>query len=828
MVEWPWVLFWQVGLLCPVLWLLGIVWQRRFSWLGNRLDWVVGFLLVGLLLSTLLSPFPRQAHWYGWAVLCFLAALYALNSWLVPSRRIGLLIFQGYLALAFILVSLLLWSSQTLVPELARLQEFRQLGVSLPFDFANIELRNGFPIGHQNYVAGYLVLVLPLFLGLGIVQTGWQRWVWLTGVCLGLVNLYTTSSRGGWLGVALLLAIAVAGLLWCSQLPRRWVGLIGLAGLVGLALLVLGNNRLRSLVTGIFTGQGEGELAYRLITVTTGWRMGLSHLLTGAGPGNVPLLYQRYRPTWAGREAELHYQLHSTPAQLWAELGLWSVLTAVGAIALLTVLILRWLRSLNLQPTVHPSTPPILIGCILSGLTAYVLFSLTDYQLDNIPISGVLVLYLAVLAAEFRNQKSEVRSQESGVGDEEPEARKQKDKAPTTKNSLTSYFPPLSGLGLLAIILVWLVPIQQAWMLSSQGFRALSQNDLNTFAQRLTRSHQLVPWEPYYSYQLGWNLGNAGLQMSDPKQQQILLQDGVSWLQRGIQAAPDQEFGYSNLAWLQINRDPKAASQAFARAAQLVPAKRGAFYGLGLSLLAQGNSELAIAALSLEALRDPLLITSPLWGLPELQPLYQPVLSRMEREYTAMLATTTAQNSPLLTSQLHQSRGGLRWWVGDLKGSRADLDTYGTPLSQAVLNLAQGQPVESLSEIETTAGGLAIAAWLNPDKRQNLLNQAWIKATRTLPPPEILQQLVESMTRSSTLDQWLKQHAPSRQYRRERTGFGVLNRHADGPAPIDFLTVVENIPMTIFFEALMPSFKYAPELDQILQPERDILLGKVS
>ncbi len=808
MVEWPWVLFWQVGLLCPVLWLLGIIWQKQFRWSGNRLDWVVGVLVIGLVVSTLLAPFPMQARWYGWATICFLAALYALNSWLeVPQRRVRLLVGQGYLSLALILVSLLLWSSQTFLPELGRLQEFRQYGVNLPYDFSNIGLRNGAPIGHQNYVAGYLVLALPLLLGLGIFQAGWKRWIWLAGVGLGLVTLYTTSSRGGWLGVALLFVIGLVALLWHSKLPRHWLGMMGLAGVALLVLLVLANSRLRSLLTGFFTGQGGGELAYRLITVTTGWKMGLSHLFSGVGVGNVPLLYQKYRPTWAGREAELHYQLHSTPAQLWAELGLWAVVVTVGAIALLTFLALRWWRFLSTQPA--PPTPPLLIGCLLSSLGAYAIFSLTDYQLDNIPISGTLVIYLAVLAAEFRHlelTRQEIRNQNPPL---------------ETSPSL-----PFAGLGLLLAIVLWLFPIHRAWMLSSQGFAALSRNDVNTFAQRLTQAYQLAPWEAYYPYQLGWNLGNLGLQVNDTNQQQVLIGDGISWLKRGIEASPYQEFGHTNLAWLLLNRDPKAASQAFAHSAQLVPAKRGVFYGLGLSLLAQGKKDWAIAAITLETLRDPLFITSPLWKLPDLQPLYRQIVSQIEAKYTALLEQ--AQNSPVLTYQLHQIRGGLRWWLGNLAAARIDWETYGTPLSQRVLDLTEGKTVNpAIAQPDFAAGALAISAWLNPSQRRELLSQAWITATRTLPPADILQQLVETMNRSSTLDQWLKQNAPSQQYRRSRVGFGVLSRHADGPAPVDFLTVIENIPMTHFFSSLLPSPEFAPEFDTLLRKERESLLKAI-
>jgi uncharacterized protein involved in response to NO len=837
MVQWSWVLFWQVGLICPVLWMLGLLWQRRLSWLGNNLDWVAGLLVIGLVISTLFAQFPNQARWYSWAAFCFLALLYALNTWLTnPQRRFWLLTAQGYLNLAFILVSLLLWTSQILLPELTRLQGFKQSGINLPFDFSNIELRNGFPIGHQNYVAGYLILALPLLLGLGILQTGWRRWLWWAGVGLGLVDLYTTSSRGGWLGVVLLAVIGFAVLLWRSTLPRRWVGGIGIAGAVILVSLVLANNRLRMLISGISSGQGGGELAYRLITNTIGWRMGFSHLFSGVGPGGVLPLFQQYRPAWAGREAELQFELHSTPAQLWAELGLWSVVVGLGAIALLVYLSIRWLRSphSSLQTSV-------LVGCLLSALLAYAVFSLTDYQVDNICISGTIVIYLAVLAGEFRQQmvsgREEADVETREYGDAENSRFKIQDSRFKIQNfsfPIPHLFFPLAGLGILLAVVIWLVPIHQAWLLSSQGFAALSRNDFSAFIQRLRQSYDLAPWEPYYAYQLGWNAGNLSLQTREPKQQQTLVEGGIRWFKRGIQASPNQEFGHSNLAWLLLNSDPRAASQSFVRSIQLVPAKRGVFYGLGLSLLAQKETDLAVAAMTLEALRDPILITSPVWKLPDLQPIYGQVTRQMEARYTALL--DKVQSEPL-ASQLHQSRGGLRWWLGDMQAAHADLDRYGTQLNRLVLDLAAGKGIKPQLELmtasvatlkATTGGPLTIAAWLDPAKRQSLLEQAWIAATRSAPTPEMLQQLVETMGRSASFDQWLKQNAPGSQARRERLGFGVLSRHTDGPAPVDFLTAIDNIPMTTYFtNQLIPSFFYAPELDQVLQVDRDALLQQI-
>ena len=124
MVAWPFVFLWQVGLLLPVFCLLWWLWQGKLSWLGNGLDWVVGLIVIGLLISTIFAQFPHQALWYSWTAMCFLAVLYVLNFWLnTPQRRYRILVGQGYVNIAFIVVSLSLWTGQTLLPELARIKK---------------------------------------------------------------------------------------------------------------------------------------------------------------------------------------------------------------------------------------------------------------------------------------------------------------------------------------------------------------------------------------------------------------------------------------------------------------------------------------------------------------------------------------------------------------------------------------------------------------------------------------------------------------------------------------------------------------------------------
>lgn len=410
MVGWPWVFIWQTWLGLIVLWYLWQMGQnKRLVPLGMGADWLGLGAAITVIINVLAADFPQQSRWYGWIFLAFLAGLYGLRSWLKvqPKPLVTInkvLTFQGYLGFTFIIISLLLWLTQTLIPFWQTAAIAREMGVSKTFSFGVLELQNWAPIGHQNYVAGYLVLILPLLSVLTWLNEGKKRWFWATGLLLGLIDFYTTSSRGGLLGLATLLFLAIIGIALLRQLPWPWC-----LGLGGVAIAMVGffigtNDRLLSSFTGIMEGQGSGQFAYRLINFEIGWRMGSAHPWTGIGLGNVPLQYQLYRPAWAGRESEFIYQLHSTPAQLFAELGIWGILIPS---LLTTGLIWQLICSLKISKTVGDiqvksvdkdnQLRKILIWTLTSALLAYGVTSLTDYQLDNICISGVIVIYLACL-----------------------------------------------------------------------------------------------------------------------------------------------------------------------------------------------------------------------------------------------------------------------------------------------------------------------------------------------------------------------------------------------------------------------------------------------
>ena len=819
MLMWPWVFLWQVTLTLPVLWLLWQLWHKPLSAfaLGHGLDWVALLTVVGLGISSLSAEFPVQARWHTWAALAGLAALYALRGWLTSANRSQTLLrFQGYVAIVFMILSLGLWITQIYWPELQRLQTLQQYGADVTFSFRLTSLRNWQPIGHQNYVAGYLALVIPLCVGLTINDRGWQRWLWAAGVALGLGTLYTTSSRGGWIALAMTGSVAVLIALLYSHVSRRLVMAMGAGTLALIGVAIISNNRLRMFLGNMAQGNvASSELAYRLITNTVGWQMGRQHPLAGVGPGSVPLVYQQYRPAWAGREAELQFQLHSTPAQLWGELGVWGVLLPLALIVLLGIMVIRWVRQ---EPGKTASgLPPILVWSLLAGLLAFGLMALTDYQLDIIGIAGVLCVYLAVI--------SQTLSPQTGLAAAGPMAE-----FPRANRALA-----LVGLGLTLAMSIWVIPIHRAWAISSAGFSALTarEPDLNAFVADLEEAHRLAPWQPYYPYQLGYNLGNLSYRITDnPPLRQTLLTDAIDWFEVGNQIVPYQEFGHSNLGWLQLeNQQPDLAQESFARSTALVPAKPGVFFGLGFSCWQAGDTDCAVDAMALEIIRHPALLTSPIWRGGSLADLYPAVTERLEQHYSELLAAYP--DHPSLTPFLHQARGTLRWWIDDLDGAAQDWQAHGTEVHLALLALARGQAV-TIDSLPETPAKYAIAAWQTPDQRQSLLETAWVtrqedlpQLSEALPPADTIQDLVVSQNNAESFDDWLKRTAPSWEPRNNRLGFGVLSRQIDGPLPSDFYPRVENIPVVQFLTTVFVSPAYLPALDQALQPHRDQLRNQV-
>ncbi len=838
-VTFPWVLLWQMGLLCLAIAGLLNLWRKGnpFYLLGSGFDWAIAAGFVTLCFSTMFSQFPNQGMWYSLIAFGYLIALYVTNNFLhvainqdsnnlnqreVSPRNLGgintsknedsynsailpILRFFGLLGIAVIIESLFLWATQVWIPQLAQFAKLNQWGLNLSYDFGDLGSRNAFPMGHQNYVAGFLMLVLPIFVSLAIAQKGSQKgmWrsVWLTAIAFGLLDLYTTSSRGGFLGLGTMLIYGSIVALCRNGRHRGLMMLISGSAIAIFGLMIGTNNRLRSIISGLMASfsnpsLASGELLFRAIAADAGWRMGLDHWLFGVGAGSAIMFYQQYRPAWSGREAELLFQLHSTPVQLWAELGIGAVITFVCLLVAIVSLFIKLHRSVSWQA--NSQNQAIAYG-LFGSILGYGMLSITDYQLDVPAISGGLVIVFACLAYLGQVYTGELIT-------------------------LGFQKQPRLWLAIVATIYVvaaiaWLVPVNMAWQSSSVGFiyLAKAQNSLGTskpedlpeaiaeiskFQERLKLANQLSPWEPYYPYQLGWNLAELAVSYPNLPQSQVWQKDGLRWMKTAIATNPHNEVSYNAAAWLSLREGTASSAQEaetyFRRGLELYPLKRSLSFGLGVSLLRQGKTDEAIAAMTTEVIHDPMFITSPIWTDAAFQSLYPQVVANLDRLYS---------DNPSRALNL----AVLRWWNGNPKAI-AELKQTRNPtallLAQAIAN--DTDALQSVKQNPQTPLEMVISAWLNPDQRQKLLERAYVFATNSLPDQRsaaTVGAMGDRMNQSTNFDNWLRQTIPINSpliinYRRARIGFGVVSRHMDGVIPVDFFNVSDRAEISLFFKEL--------------------------
>lgn len=221
------------------------------------------------------------------------------------------------------------------------------------------ELRNAQPLGHANYTAGGALLALPALAHLTARSAGWRRWGWLGGTGLVLAALFSSGSRGGFLGLGVVLLAGLGLAPW----PPRWKVAGAAAALAAVLTLAAANPRVRSLwLASAGDTPPNASSVQRRAMLAVGWTMGRDRPWVGWGLHATPLIYPRYRASADGG-AENVLQLHNTPLEIWTGTGFLGVI-AVGSLA--WAILKGWRRVRWASVTV----------------VGYGAFALTDYQLD--------------------------------------------------------------------------------------------------------------------------------------------------------------------------------------------------------------------------------------------------------------------------------------------------------------------------------------------------------------------------------------------------------------------------------------------------------------
>ena len=588
MVSFPWIALWQLGFLLLGVWTLWMLRQFKlpFKLLGYGLDWAMGLIAIALILSGLLSQFTQVAAWNISMALSYGVLLYVLRNWLSGSLTVHRL-WMGVtgVGVATSAISLGCWVAEIL---------------------GGVSRRNGLPMGNPNFVAGYLLLVLPLTIAFALSRQGWQRLGGLIGSALIATVLYTTSSRGGLLGVLILALVGAGFFIAQSRGKQRQQRLAGC--LFALAIILLGvfsHPRVQEIVKVASTAnaqlvQVDQSTQERLLMWRTGLNIVKNRPLFGVGSGNMARVYNLYRPLETGRGGSHIQQLHNTPIQIMGELGL----VGLGAVVLLFGCLSRlWYR---LYQKLSEQTERKLLYGVGGGLLAYGVSSLTDYQLENISISSTLVVMVALLI---------------GLAD-----RSQSTEA-TLKNYRRRWLSLSSITALVLAVILWL-PVTCAMYFSWAASRSLQRGNLVDAQAKTTVAARLVPWDPTYSLLAGFQLLKIQEGIKDKQLSQELNEIAVKHFQDAVDAAPYDAFFNRNLGVIyQDVGDTIKAQEYLDKAVQILPQiSYFTYYLLGQEYLNQQKLEKAIAAFSLQGLIAPEFLTLALWSKPPLLNLKDAVL----------------------------------------------------------------------------------------------------------------------------------------------------------------------------------------------------------
>ena len=746
---WPW------ALLAALVWLLPVVLAAVRFGTAARLRLpspmiLAGFALlaVGTLASAYASPFAALSAARVWPTLGGIACYFLLHDWLasdpeptsVRISRVARTVSAGGALLVG--VSLVGWWWSASPPLLL--------------------VRNTVPFGHSTYTAGVLVLLMPWFV-LSTWQTrGAKRLAWGAVGFAALFALAVPSSRGAVLalvtvaGCAALVAVAVAP--WTRS---RKLFLLAAAVALGFAA-IFSNPRLRELALhGRWGDSARESNRQRAAMFAAGAQLGRARPLLGWGPGSVPLAYPRVRAQLDGGVDNV-LQLHNTPIQLWATLGLSGVFAAllliVGAVA----------AAIRVLAT-PPRSDTVLAA--IASLGGYGLFALTDHQFDLPIIAALTATGLAMLTAAAE---------------------------PLRVTPLSARIRVICLLGAATLVAGSAIALGRdllARRAFENGLVAGESGRPADFLAALDRARQLSPHDPYFQHQAAGVLLQAREREKDPARQMELARATATRLEASLGTGVHEEFAYFNLGWLRLDlNDPAAAARHFIAAARLVPDKGGVYFGLGLAYLASGRHDEAVRAFALEWINDPRSVTSPAWEVPALAAILPAVRSEVWRLYA---------NLRPADARVTGAEAWARWWMGE-------------EISPAAL--ANGLTAEAAAFAATLRSGGAdvspapVFPWAK-------LRAAWREGNFTrldaIDPPFATALGRHAARHPASFQAFLTagtedEPALIRTLRRQRTGYGVLALHPDGPVLTDLFIVQENRLVADFAAELFPPKGWLP------------------
>ena len=327
----------------------------------------------------------------------FVFSVHRYTSWW------ALLLFLGYLAVYYLVIATidtplkmrrLVYLVVALAVFLSVFGLVKKTGANVFswWDYATLNLnpdaaRSSSTFGNPNHFAGYLVMTIPLVLGLFMwADTGANRILFLGLAILLMVSLALSTSRGGWVSAtAVLLFMGAFRARAIRYNARKWM-LAFFPAAVILALVVLESRSIVLDIRSFFQASSDSSVLSRIAVWQGIFAMVADYPLLGVGPGNFSLIFTQYQPPM-GRFRYLH--AHNDYLHLVAELGL-------PLVPIMGWGMVRFYRA-GIAKLRHPDrfVRRITLGA-MAAVTGILVFSLADFNL-HIPANALLFTVLVAL-----------------------------------------------------------------------------------------------------------------------------------------------------------------------------------------------------------------------------------------------------------------------------------------------------------------------------------------------------------------------------------------------------------------------------------------------
>lgn len=684
MVDWPYILFWQLGFLSLGIWGVWMLRQFKvpFKPLGYGLDWAVGLIGISLVISTVTAPFPAVAAKNLSMAAGYGVLLYVFRNWLTHPKTT--LTWQR------------LWS---IIPFIGIVTA----GISLVLRYPELtKLRNHHPFGQHNLLGGYLILVIPITIAFALSRNGWQRWLGILGTLILLFDFYTTGSRGAIVGlIAVVLVSAIFVVLHAPAKSRRYFALLVGLGILAMIGAILTHPRMQRIIQinptngPLVQFSVDGQTQDRFFMWQAASNMMQEQPLFGVGLGNMSRVYNLYRPIEDARQFNVQ-QLHSTPIQLLGELGLFGF-GSIITFALLVVVL--WWRIYRQNLTQQQR---ILLYGTGGSLVGYAGATLTSYQLETIGISSTIVFTL-ILLLSLADQTSL-----------------------NATSLLSNKQRRVVSLGSIVALLMTCYasfPLTAAMVFDARAQVAFANNNNQKAYENILTASELVPWNPTYNYKLGLRFFKVRQSANNLETYQDLTKLAIKHFQKALTAAPYNTRFATNVGILKQEENPKQAQKYFSHALQLthrLHINYYAYYSWALNELRKGTPDenKVITALSLQALIEPKFLTFPLWNSDLFKPFKEPVLKETLDHVETILSKIPKNSSEYKV--LYNNYILLKWWhqlpLEDINYKLL------SRLSKAIIN-ADTEPEQAIqllnSDIENRSSQLRalflFRAWIKPN-----------------------------------------------------------------------------------------------------------------